>query len=110
MVTSDSNATSVGASSASGLSKGTIAGLIIGLLSLLLGTAIVVIVVALVLMKHKQSKGKYSTRKQHAFGMTKYVCNLHDHEFQHGFMKADKTIAQYHAYKESQFHESRCSL
>ena len=72
MVTSDSNATS----SARGLSKGAIAGLIIGLLSLILGEAIVVIVVALVLMKHKQSKGKYSTRKQHAFGMTKYVCNL----------------------------------
>lgn len=31
-----------------------------------------VIVVALVLMKHKQNKGKYSTRKQHAFGMTLY--------------------------------------
>ena len=63
--------TSVGSSTSGGLSPAAIAGLIIGLLlSLLLGAAIIVVIVAFILMKHRQTKGKYSTSKEHALGMT----------------------------------------
>ena len=62
---------SVDAITSGGLSPGAIAGLVVGLiLSLLMGAAIVVVIVTLILMKYKQSKGKYSTSKEHAFGMT----------------------------------------
>ena len=52
-----------------GLSPGAVAGLIVGFLSLVLVVAITVVIVALILMKHKQTKGKYSTNKEHALGI-----------------------------------------
>ena len=88
---------SVGTSTSAGLSTAAIAGLIIGLfLSLLLGAAIVVVVVALGLMKHRQTKGKYSTNKEHALGMAlclRIYSHIFDSEFQH--MCSIKRFSEY---------------
>ena len=71
---------SIGARSDTGLTSGAIAGITVGLLlSLMLGMAIMIVLVALYLMKRK---GKYSTGKEHTLGNTiqsheedSYLCN-----------------------------------